>query len=241
MVFSCVPRDLVEARRSVSTILKAPLREFELAQLPRALFQRNENLAGELLVIKSKLFGPSDKTAKGISKEGWRYVELQASEEFMQSLKDFPESHHFPLGADSIQIWGGIRKEEEKDSTANFQGKSGWRNPGKNGGNARRNAPTSGAGGRSGGGVGGNSNNNNSNNIYIDNYANLGTNRSYGAVAGTRKEWPLPGPGRTNANVNMGNGITETIQRIREEVRNAGGQVKAGGAKGGGKATADGN
>ena len=30
----------------------------------------------------------------------------------MASLKKFPESQKFPLGADFIQIWGGIRYED---------------------------------------------------------------------------------------------------------------------------------
>ena len=44
--FTVVPRDLVESRPNLSTILKPKLRLFPLGNLPRALFARNHGLAG---------------------------------------------------------------------------------------------------------------------------------------------------------------------------------------------------
>ena len=112
-IYTIIPRELVDVRSNVNTLLKPRMKEFDLQQLPRALFFRNAGLTGKLVVVKSRTFGAADKTIRGESKEDWRSVEMVGDEDFMESLKTFPESHWFRLGAGAIQLWGGIRKEEK--------------------------------------------------------------------------------------------------------------------------------
>ena len=102
-----VPKDLVTTGSTIITLLKNSYRNYNLEILPAALFQRNLYLDGELVVSKSRLFGANDRTLKGEPKEGWRHVELLADPVFMKILEDYPESHRFSLGSDSIQLWGG--------------------------------------------------------------------------------------------------------------------------------------
>ena len=111
-IFTMVPKELVALNSTVITLLKYNFRGYNLAILPTALFRRNLDLDGKLVVKKSRLFGPTDKTLKGESKEGWRHVEMEADTTFMANLERYPESHRFSLGSDSIQIWGGKRKPE---------------------------------------------------------------------------------------------------------------------------------
>ena len=111
MIYSLVPKELVAQKTTISTLLKYCYRNYDLASLPGGLFKRNLELDGSLVVTKSRIFGPNDKTLKGETKDGWRYVELEADAVFMKVLEQFPETHRFTLGSDSIQLWGGKRKQ----------------------------------------------------------------------------------------------------------------------------------
>ena len=122
MVFTVVPKDMVTTGTTIITLLKNNYRNYDLEILPEALFQRNLYLYGELVVSKSRIFGANDRTLKGEPKEGWRHVELQADPVFMKVLEDYPESHRFTLGSDSIQLWGGKRKPEPQDKRTNQRG-----------------------------------------------------------------------------------------------------------------------
>ena len=125
MAYALVPKELVTNKTTITTLLKYNLRNYDLAALPGGIFRRNLDLDGSLVVTKSRIFGVGDKTLKGESKDGWRYVELEADMIFMKILEGFPESHRFHLGSDTIQLWGGKRCTD--------QGPSGRTRPGRNG------------------------------------------------------------------------------------------------------------
>ena len=131
MVYSLVPKDLVSNKTTITTLLRYNYRDYDLAALPGGLFKRNLGLNGSLVVTKSRLFGANDKTIKGESKEGWRYIEMEADMQFMAVLENYPESHRFTLGSDTIQIWGGKRKADPNQTNNNKANKS---RGGKNGG-----------------------------------------------------------------------------------------------------------
>lgn len=69
-VYAVVPKELVVEQSSVSTILRHEHRGLDLADLPDAIFLRND-LDGALEVTHSRLYGAADKTRAGQPKEGW--------------------------------------------------------------------------------------------------------------------------------------------------------------------------
>ena len=139
MRFSLVPKDLVSSRTTITTLLKTNYQDYNLEVLPAALFRRNLELDGELIVTRSRTFGARDKTLKGQSKDGWRHVELEADEIFMKILEGFTENHRFKLGSDGIQLWGGRRKQDPRGSNSN--------NNNNNNNNNNRNRTQAGASG----------------------------------------------------------------------------------------------
>ena len=130
MTYSLIPKELVANKTTITTLLKYNFRDYDLAALPGGIFRRNLDLDGSIVVTKSRLFGAGDKTLKGESKEGWRYIELEADAAFMSALERYPESHRFSLGSDSIQIWGGRRKPEQGQAGRGRASRVGIRNQG---------------------------------------------------------------------------------------------------------------
>ena len=111
--FTIVPKELIVEQTSISTILRHEHRGIQLKDLPDAIFLRN-NLSGTLDVTHSRTYGAADKTRAGQPKEGWRLVFLTGCPEFMRSLSMFPETHRFTLGSSGIQLWGGVRKKDQR-------------------------------------------------------------------------------------------------------------------------------
>ena len=134
MAYALIPKELVTNKTTITTLLKYTYRDYDLAALPGGIFRRNLELDGSLVVVKSRLFGTGDKTLKGESKEGWRYVELEADLVFMGILERYPESHRFTLGSDSIQLWGGKRRPEPGQTGRGRSGRPGTGNQGRGGG-----------------------------------------------------------------------------------------------------------
>ena len=126
MRFTLVPKELVASRTMITTLLKTNYQDYDLEILPTALFRRNLDLDGELIVTASRTFGAGDKTLKGQPKEGWRHVEMEADQVFMKVLENFTENHRFKLGSDGIQLWGGKRKPDPSQS--NNQNRAGGGN-----------------------------------------------------------------------------------------------------------------
>ena len=137
---------MVVEQTSISTILRHEHRGIQLADLPDAIFLRN-NLTGTLDVTHSRTYGAADKTRAGQPKEGWRLVFLAGCPEFMRSLSMFTETHRFTLGSSGIQLWGGVRKKDPRPE------RRAGKNPRADGGNNNRSQG-------SGGGRNNNSNNN---------------------------------------------------------------------------------
>ena len=132
MAYALIPKELVANKTTVTTLLKYNFRDYNLASLPGGIFRRNLELDGGLIVTKSRLFGAGDKTLKGESKDGWRYVDMEADAIFMGILERFPESHRFTLGSDTIQIWGGKRRPEQAQASRARPSRPGNRNQGNN-------------------------------------------------------------------------------------------------------------
>ena len=139
MVYAMVPKELVTNKTTITTLLKYNYRDYNLETLPGGLFRRNPELDGSLVVTKSRTFGVGDKTIKGESKDGWRYVEMEADATFMALLEDYSETHRFSLGSDSIQIWGGRRRPDPGQAGRGTGNKSRGTNPSRNGSSSRPN------------------------------------------------------------------------------------------------------
>ena len=141
IVFGMVPKELVvEPTTELSAILRNELRDFELDLFPKELLKKNPELDGSLVITYSKVYGPADKTRSGQSKEGWKLIFLEGCPTFLATLSKFPESERFEFGSSRIQIWGGERKEEDKQRFG--------KNPGRNrgGNNANNNNNNNGPG-----------------------------------------------------------------------------------------------
>ena len=109
--FNTFPKDAMTESLGISIILKSDLREFQEKYLAEALFARND-LSGVLDTLQSETFTASDKTRAGVSKNGWRNVQLEGDSVFLQSLSKFTALHWFPIGPASVQIHGGERRAE---------------------------------------------------------------------------------------------------------------------------------
>ena len=144
MEFTTIPKEFVVEDSGLTTILRNVHRRLDLGTFPMVLFHRNPGLrGGELYVTHSKCYGAGDKTRAGQPKEGWRLLFLKGCPTFLKKLSQYPESHRFTLGSSGIQIWGGVRKEED----------GSWQQKRKN--NASRRGGGQGGGGQGGGGQGG--------------------------------------------------------------------------------------
>lgn len=111
--FDTFPKDAATVKADINILLKDSMKAFKTELIPKVLFSRNpEILAGSLRVLSTRFFGEGEKSHKGESKEHWRVVELQGSEQLMRCLRSIPESRPFLLGYDTAQIRGGLRPEE---------------------------------------------------------------------------------------------------------------------------------
>ena len=132
-MYSMVPKDsVVEPSSELSAILRNDLRGFELDLFPKELLKKNTGLDGTLVITHSKLYGPSDKTRGGQSKDGWQLIFIEACPLFMSLLSGYPESHRFEFCSTRIQIWGGDRVEEPPGRTNNRGGSRGSNNNNNN-------------------------------------------------------------------------------------------------------------
>ena len=87
MAHALFPKDLIAVRSTLTTVLRYEFRDYEIKVLPQALFLKNEELEGELIITKSRAFGAGEKTLRGQSKDGWRFIEFQADAAFMRSIE----------------------------------------------------------------------------------------------------------------------------------------------------------
>ena len=78
-------------------------RGLELSDIATMLHRKNK-LAGEQKLVQSKTFSARDKTRTGQSMEGWRLLQLQGNDDFLNSLKEYTEDHKFKLGGSLVMI-----------------------------------------------------------------------------------------------------------------------------------------
>ena len=108
-VFNTFPRDLLLAAKELTLLLKEEMAGFQLQCVPKELFDRTSELHGTLQVTASYDYEDGEKTTLGVSKRGWRLVELVGDSIFLDALRVFSSSHYFPLGTTSVKIRGGNR------------------------------------------------------------------------------------------------------------------------------------
>ena len=111
--FDTYPKDALTQKSDLHILLRAGMKTWDITIIPKVLFRRNSQLlAGTLRVQKTTLFNSQETSHKGESKAEWRQVALSADEQFLNCLRDHPESKPFSLGVDAVQIRGGLRPPE---------------------------------------------------------------------------------------------------------------------------------
>ena len=115
-IFNTYPKDRIARCFELTALLKNNLRAFDLTVLPAAIFTLNGslNLRGSLECYQYQVFDKNERSKQGELKTHWRLASLSADEEFMNSIKPFPQSQPFFIGSATIQVRGGERRREEK-------------------------------------------------------------------------------------------------------------------------------
>ena len=114
--FDTYPKDALTAQSDISILLRGSMKAWKTELTPKVLFKRNiDSLAGKLRVASSSFFLPNEVSHKGESKAAWRKINLTGDDQFHRCLRNFPESHPFFLGADAVQIRGGLRPPEQHE------------------------------------------------------------------------------------------------------------------------------